>query len=81
MSARARARKTGFAAVAVLLAGGLAAAVSDTAVSPSQTAAARAGWVGGWAAALTNGGISITDRTVRMVVHNTVSGSAVRVRL
>ena len=81
MSARARARKAGFAAVAVLLAAGLAAAVSDTAVSPSQTAAARAGWVGGWAAALTNGGISITDRTVRMVLHNTVSGSAVRVRL
>jgi lysophospholipase L1-like esterase len=81
MSARARARKTGFVAVAVLLAGGLAAGVSDTTVSPSQTAAARAGWVGGWAAALTNGGISITGRTVRMVVTNTVPGAAVRVRL
>jgi lysophospholipase L1-like esterase len=65
--------------------------------SPYTGSAAAFGWVGGWAAALTGGGTGkdtgkgtgggtgggtgIVDRTVRMVVHDTVPGSSVRLRL
>jgi lysophospholipase L1-like esterase len=37
--------------------------------------------VGAWAAALADGGNAVVHRTVRMVVHPTVGGTAVRVRL
>jgi lysophospholipase L1-like esterase len=37
--------------------------------------------VGGWTAALAGGGNGVINQTIRMVVHTTVGGSAVRVRL
>jgi lysophospholipase L1-like esterase len=80
MSAIARARKAGFTVAAVVLAAVLSALLSATVVGSSQSAGARA-WVEGWAAAMTANGKSFTDQTIRMVVHNTVPGSAVRVRL
>jgi lysophospholipase L1-like esterase len=46
---------------------------------PASTSAT--GWVGGWTAALAGGGNGVINQTVRMVVHNTVPGSSVRVRL
>ena len=80
MSAIARVRKAGFTVAAVVLAAVLSAVLGASAVGSSQSAAARA-WVEGWAAAMTANGKSFTDQTIRMVVHNTVPGSAVRVRL
>jgi len=46
-----------------------------------NAAAPAATWVGGWTAALAGGGNGIINQTVRMVVHNTVPGTSVRVRL
>jgi len=80
MSAIAQARKAGFTVAAVVLAAVLSTVLSATVVGSSQSAAARA-WVEGWAAAMTANGKSFTDQTIRMVVHNTAPGSAVRVRL
>ncbi len=80
MSATARARQAGFTVVAVVLAAVLSSVLSATVVGSSQSAAARA-WVEGWAVAMTPHGKSFNDQTIRMVVHNTVPGSAVRVRL
>jgi lysophospholipase L1-like esterase len=80
MSAIARARKAGFTVAAVVLAAVLSALLGATVVGSSQSAGARA-WAEGWAAAMTANGKSFTDQTIRMVVHNTVPGSEVRVRL
>jgi lysophospholipase L1-like esterase len=80
MSAIARARKAGFTVAAVVLAAVLSSVLGATVVSSSQSAAARA-WVEGWGAAMTPNGKSFADQTIRMVVHNTAPGSAVRVRL
>jgi lysophospholipase L1-like esterase len=50
--------------------------------APAQaTTAHRTTRVGAWTASLAGGGIDIVDRTVRMVVHTTVAGDSVRVRL
>jgi lysophospholipase L1-like esterase len=81
MSAIARARKAGFTVAAVVLAAILSALLGATVVGSSQSAAGARAWVGGWAAAMTPNGKSFTDQSIRMVVHNTVPGSAVRVRL
>ncbi|SFE82146.1 Lysophospholipase L1 [Actinacidiphila alni] len=37
--------------------------------------------VGAWSAALAGGGTAVVDRTIRMVVHPTIGGAAIRVRL
>jgi lysophospholipase L1-like esterase len=71
---RVRARRFGGAAVALLVAGVVAA------TGTTRAAAAR-GWVGGWEAAVTAGGPAIGDRTVRMVVHTTAAGHEIRLRL
>jgi lysophospholipase L1-like esterase len=62
--------------------------VAGLGVAPAQAVPAPAGvhWVGTWAASPQAGGPgqdrpSITDRTLRQIVHTTVGGDVVRVRL
>lgn len=79
-----------------LIAGGLAAAVTAAVlVAGAGTGAAAGGgrhdsqrdWVGSWAAGVTRGNLTGTssvgfnNQSVRMVVHGSVGGSKVRVRL
>jgi lysophospholipase L1-like esterase len=80
-----------------LIATGLAAAVTATVlVAGAGTGAAAGGggrhdsqreWVGSWAAGVTRGNLTggssvgFTDQSVRMIVHGSVGGSKVRIRL
>jgi len=76
-----------------LLAAGLLTAVASTVVvaSTGEAAEARHGssrdWVGSWAAAVTRGNLSgstfvgLNNQSVRMIVHGSVGGSKVRIRL
>lgn len=93
MSRVVRTRKAGLAAAVAALVACLSVIIGAIVGAPARTASdrgasartvlsrVRVGWVGGWAAALTGGGHGIIDQTVRMVVHDTVPGSSVRVRL
>lgn len=76
-----------------LIATGLLAAVTSTVLvaSTGEAAEARHGssrdWVGSWAAAVTRGNLSgstfvgLNNQSVRMIVHGSVGGSQVRIRL
>ncbi|HEY0448667.1 GDSL-type esterase/lipase family protein [Actinophytocola sp.] len=79
-----------------LIATGLLAAVASTVVVASSGATAEQGsggrdsspeWVGTWAAAVTRGNNSgstfngLSNQSVRMIVHGSVGGSKVRIRL
>jgi lysophospholipase L1-like esterase len=75
---------------AFALAIGLAVTAGTTTSDRAQTAAARTSvsgpavapdWVVGWGAALAGHGDGVFDRTVRMIVHDAVPGSAVRLQL
>jgi len=59
----------------VLVAAPLVTSASAQATAPTTTR------VGAWTASLAGGGTDIVNRTVRMVVHTTVGGDSVRVRL
>lgn len=66
------------AAAVVLLGGGALAATS----APASAAPTRAGWVGSWATAVsTTSSPGFENTTLRQVVHLSVGGSSVRVRL
>ncbi|MEU1190358.1 SGNH/GDSL hydrolase family protein [Streptomyces sp. NPDC005859] len=77
MTMKFRTRRTHKVTLALLVSGALAA--SGTAASATE----RQGnpWVGGWEAGMTAGGPGFSERTVRMVVHTTVAGQKVRLRL
>ncbi|WP_284434808.1 SGNH/GDSL hydrolase family protein [Streptomyces sp. TUS-ST3] len=62
---------------AALLVCGMLAASATTAAAD----AAGQPWTGGWEAGMTAGGPSLSDQTVRMVVHTNVAGQKVRLRL
>ncbi|HYQ66413.1 GDSL-type esterase/lipase family protein [Actinophytocola sp.] len=76
-----------------LIATGLLAAVTSTVLvaSVGEAAEARHGsprdWVGSWAAAVTRGNLSgstflgLNNQSVRLIVHGSVGGSKVRIRL
>ncbi|MFF9808250.1 SGNH/GDSL hydrolase family protein [Streptomyces coeruleorubidus] len=70
-----RTRRTREVTLALLVSGALAASGTAAADAAGQP------WVGGWAAGMTAGGPSFSDQTVRMVVHTTVAGQKVRLRL
>ncbi|MFL6119896.1 GDSL-type esterase/lipase family protein [Actinophytocola sp.] len=77
-----------------LIAAGLLAAVTSTVLVASTGEATPQGrhgsspdWVGSWAAAVTRGNLSgstfvgLNNQSVRMIVHGSVGGSKVRIRL
>lgn len=70
-----RTRRTREVTLALLVSGALAASGTAAADAAGQP------WVGGWAAGMTAGGPGFSDQTVRMVVHTTVAGQKVRLRL
>lgn len=82
--------RSAVAALAVAVAGTTVLVVSSSSAAEPQQAAnhwARSEWVGSWATALTAANASgsthegFTDQTARMIVHLSVGGDAVRIRL
>lgn len=68
--------RTSLGAVAVLLAAGLA--VPSAAASPAAPPSARAAT---WGPSMTIDGPDFANETIRMVVHTTIGGSSVRIKL
>lgn len=85
--ARARRRLTppivAFALVvgSVLVVAGLSGTDARSAVRGDAPPGPKVTRVGAWAAALAGGGQGVAHRTVRMVVHPTIGGTGLRVRL
>ncbi|MFJ9154927.1 SGNH/GDSL hydrolase family protein [Streptomyces sp. NPDC102270] len=75
MTMKFRTRRTREVTLALLVSGALAASGTAAADATGQP------WVGGWEAGMTAGGPSFSDQTVRMVVHTTIAGQKVRLRL
>ncbi|MEH1101133.1 SGNH/GDSL hydrolase family protein [Micromonospora sp. CPCC 205561] len=75
------------ASAATLLVAGAPAMVASAGPSDAESARQRAVWAGSWAAAVTRGNATgltdngLNDQSVRMVVHTTVGGPRLRVRL
>ncbi|MFD0516561.1 GDSL-type esterase/lipase family protein [Paractinoplanes durhamensis] len=58
-----------------------AAAPSDRSVSPTPSHSPEPGWVGTWAVGVQSGSTGFEQQTLRQVVHTSIGGDQVRVRL
>src|SRR4051794_41941517 len=72
-------RRTLRVTAALVVTGMLAASATATATAAAD--AAGQPWTGGWEAGMTAGGPSLSDQTVRMVVHTNAAGREGRLRL
>jgi lysophospholipase L1-like esterase len=76
---------TTMVALAVLLVAGCTSSSPSAQESPAPAAAEQSaqppGWVGSWAVAVQGGGRHFDKQTVRQVVHTSIGGSSVRIRL